>query len=301
MKNRLPSFCGLLGVFFLIIAWPAGGPWIFAFASAAAIYLLLLEMAHLLEKLGLQTLPRTAATAGGLLVLLRGFLFLSDRMRIPSLASWMTLTAMVVLGVLLFGGWVLLLVRHWQKELLPRVAATLGMLLLCLTPFVFLLEVYYNYRIGITLAGTREFFHVGAAHLLFLVLVTKMMDTGGYIVGMLSGRFMPGGNHKIVPKISPKKSWEGTIGGILFSMGAGWGLYALGWGPHGRGLPWVLGVSFVLALGSFAGDLTESALKRAAEVKDSGTLIPGMGGVFDVLDSFLYNGLLFTLCYTLIR
>ena len=53
----------------------------------------------------------------------------------------------------------------------------------------------------------------------------------------------------------------------------------------------------VLALGSFAGDLTESALKRAAGIKDSAGYIPGMGGVFDVLDSFIYNGMLFSVLW----
>ena len=53
----------------------------------------------------------------------------------------------------------------------------------------------------------------------------------------------------------------------------------------------------MLGLGSFAGDLTESALKRTAGVKDSGHIIPGMGGVFDVLDSFIYNGMLFWVLY----
>ena len=48
--------------------------------------------------------------------------------------------------------------------------------------------------------------------LLYLIAVTKSMDTGGYIFGMLSSRLLPGGNHKIMPKVSPKKSWEGTVG-----------------------------------------------------------------------------------------
>ena len=55
----------------------------------------------------------------------------------------------------------------------------------------------------------------------------------------------------------------------------------------------MLTVAPILALGSFFGDLTESALKRAADIKDSGSYIPGMGGIFDVLDSFIYNGWIF--------
>jgi phosphatidate cytidylyltransferase len=130
---------------------------------------------------------------------------------------------------------------------------------------------------------------------LFLVLVTKSMDTGGYIFGLLTNKYMPGGNHKIVPSISPKKSWEGFFGGIAFSVGVALLLWKCGWQPFTMGV-WMTVISgVVLALGSFAGDLTESALKRAAGIKDSANWIPGMGGILDVLDSFIYNSPLFYL------
>ena len=61
----------------------------------------------------------------------------------------------------------------------------------------------------------------------------------------------------------------------------------------GTSIWWYITAGVVLGIGSLAGDLTESALKRSAGVKDSGAIIPGMGGVFDVLDSFIYNGVLF--------
>ena len=104
---------------------------------------------------------------------------------------------------------------------------------------------------------------------------------------------MPGGNHKIAPTISPKKSWEGFFGGILLALAV-----AAAFIPYfSTAIPWwkVLALAPILALGSFFGDLTESALKRAADIKDSGNYIPGMGGIFDVLDSFIYNGWLFYL------
>ena len=143
--------------------------------------------------------------------------------------------------------------------------------------------------------GTISEIRTGAMNFFFLVLVTKAMDTGGYIVGMLSGKWMPGGNHKIVPSISPKKSVEGTLGGILFSVGTALIFYVCGVAPAETGLGWCLLSGVILAIGSFAGDLTESALKRTCGVKDSGHWIPGMGGIFDVLDSFIYNGILFSM------
>jgi len=132
--------------------------------------------------------------------------------------------------------------------------------------------------------------------LLFLCLVTKATDTGGYIVGTLTAK-LPGGNHKIAKVISPKKSWEGLAGGFLLSLAVAWAFCRFG----AEKLPpvWTLAAAAVLSLGSFFGDLTESAIKRMCGVKDSGGFVPGMGGAFDVLDSFLYNGMLFWLMYYL--
>ena len=140
------------------------------------------------------------------------------------------------------------------------------------------------------------YFEAGAMVFLMLVLSTKASDTGGYIVGMLSNKLMKNGNHKIVPSISPKKSWEGTVGAALFSIGtafifAGCGSLTLPW--YGTAL-----FGFLAFLGSFAGDLTESQLKRAAGIKDSGNWIPGMGGILDIIDSFIYNAPLFYLALT---
>ena len=129
----------------------------------------------------------------------------------------------------------------------------------------------------------------GGRGLLFLICSTKLMDTGGYIFGMLSNKLMKGGNHKIAPSISPKKSWEGFIGGLLLSLASGAVFYFL---FSDQTLRWYLIVSGIMGVGSFFGDLTESALKRMAQVKDSGSYIPGMGGALDVVDSFLYNSML---------
>ena len=123
---------------------------------------------------------------------------------------------------------------------------------------------------------------------LFFILATKAYDTGGYIAGMLSGKLMKNGNHKLAPSISPAKSWEGLAGGAALSLVAGCG-FAAG-GALGLHPAWVIALSLVLCIGSMAGDLSESALKRACGVKDSGNLIPGMGGMLDLFDSFIYNG-----------
>lgn len=121
--------------------------------------------------------------------------------------------------------------------------------------------------------------------LLYVVFAAKFTDIGAYSVGCLFGR------HKLIPRISPAKSWEGVAGGIVVGTLAGtalvWGLQET-FAPFGltplRAIP--LGV--FLSICAITGDLTESLFKRAADVKDSGGVIPGMGGLLDVLDSLLF-------------
>ena len=277
LKYRIPSFVLLLGIFLLLIFWREGGPWIFAAVSALLGYGLVKEGMTLLGKLGLAGFPRLCGWFAAAFFLLLGWVFLAQRTAEVAYDFLCGFQFGVPL-VLIFGGWLALLFCHRNHTLLLKLAGSLGGWLFLMAPVFFLSMIYYQ---------------AGAFALLFLVLVTKMMDTGGYIVGMLSNRWLPGGNHKIVPALSPGKSWEGAGGGVIFSVGAGFLLYGLNLAPAGLTPATVLLWSLLLALGSFAGDLTESALKRAAGVKDSGTIIPGMGGVFDVLDSFLYNGILF--------
>ena len=116
--------------------------------------------------------------------------------------------------------------------------------------------------------------------ILLLVLGVWSFDTGAYLVGRQIGR------HKFLTHISPSKSVEGVVGGLVATtlvtclMLAGLGQVWLG------GL--VLGP--LIGFAAQAGDLAESMLKRAAGAKDSGTLIPGHGGILDRIDSFLFAG-----------
>ncbi len=115
--------------------------------------------------------------------------------------------------------------------------------------------------------------------LLALMAVVWIADTGAYFVGRRFGR------HKLAPTVSPGKSWEGVAGGVLAV-----GLYvlALQWTAIGAGGPLAGAAGAVLALAltalSVQGDLFESMLKRQAGAKDSGTLLPGHGGVLDRVD-----------------
>lgn len=120
------------------------------------------------------------------------------------------------------------------------------------------------------------------------ILTTKSCDTGAYFTGMAIGR------HKMIPWLSPKKSWEGLVGGVVTStaVGAVCAHFSTALPSAADHVPvWVgaLGGALVGLVGQ-AGDLAESAFKRDAGLKDSGRMIPGMGGVLDVLDSPLLTG-----------
>jgi phosphatidate cytidylyltransferase len=109
------------------------------------------------------------------------------------------------------------------------------------------------------------------------VLVVKVNDMGAYFTGMALGR------HRMVPWISPKKTWEGFLGGAACSVAAGT------WLGERMGVGGLRGALFGLLASLLGpiGDLAESILKRQAGAKDSGATVPGMGGAMDVLDSLL--------------
>jgi phosphatidate cytidylyltransferase len=124
----------------------------------------------------------------------------------------------------------------------------------------------------------------GHFYVLWLIVVTKFSDMGAYLTGTVIGR------HPMVPHISPKKTWEGFFGALAFSAGGGCALVSLL--PKQLSLlnvthALILGVS--LGFAAVIGDLAESIIKRSAGVKDSGRLLPGIGGVLDLIDSILFT------------
>lgn len=122
----------------------------------------------------------------------------------------------------------------------------------------------------------------GVALVFFVIIVTWLSDTGGFFIGKSLGK------HPLAPTLSPKKTIEGLLGGVLFSVIGG--IIS-----HFTFVPFfsldqcmILGGGIAL-LGAI-GDLAESAIKRSVSVKDSGTIIPGHGGVLDRVDSLLFTG-----------
>ncbi len=147
----------------------------------------------------------------------------------------------------------------------------------------------------------------GLAALLTMIVVTKSTDAGAYFSGKALGR------HKLVPRLSPGKTWEGAIGGILIATIVAfaclkWLFPAIAGGSEGPVLtPSVPGLGDpiwgalvlgpVLAIAGMFGDLAESLVKRASGAKDSGQLLPGLGGVWDVTDSLIAAVMPAFLCF----
>ena len=121
-------------------------------------------------------------------------------------------------------------------------------------------------------------------YVLYLVAVTKLTDIGAYLVGSAIGR------HKMIPHVSPGKTWQGFGGAILFAVAGSYTLYF----TMGDLIPLITPVSagilaVLLALAGILADLSESVLKRSLEAKDSGHVMPGIGGFLDLIDSMVFT------------
>ncbi len=128
-----------------------------------------------------------------------------------------------------------------------------------------------------------EFDAGGRALLLFIVFITEMNDVFQFTWGKLLGRF------KVIPKVSPNKTWEGLIGGVITSIVVGYFLRFL--------TPFteieILITCGIVAISGFVGDVVVSAIKRDIGLKDTGEAIPGHGGILDRIDSLAVTGPVF--------
>ena len=120
----------------------------------------------------------------------------------------------------------------------------------------------------------------GAGLVLFLVVLTQLNDVAQYFWGTLFGK------HKIIPKVSPNKTWEGFIGGILTTSAISILLSSV-LTPFSLYMAFAAGL--IISIAGFIGDVTISALKRDIGIKDSGTILPGHGGILDRIDSLTYT------------
>jgi phosphatidate cytidylyltransferase len=151
------------------------------------------------------------------------------------------------------------------------------------------LGLLMSFLIALRMFGSNA---TGLAALLSMIIATKLSDTGAYTFGRLfGGRVF--GSLRMAPVLSPKKTWEGAGGALVFACIGSWltFMYLVPWltGAEAAGTPWWRAVIYgaVLAVVGILGDLAESLLKRDLGVKDSSTWLKGLGGVLDIVDSLL--------------
>jgi phosphatidate cytidylyltransferase len=174
------------------------------------------------------------------------------------------------------------LYRKKQNPVLNWAFFTLGQLYIAL-PFACL-----NF---IPFARTDFSGDYGAGLLLAFFVTIWINDTGAYVTGMTLGR------HRIFERISPKKSWEGFFGGLVFSFGSA---YVFSLFETSLSLLQWLGFSVIIVTFATFGDLSESLLKRTIGVKDSGNILPGHGGILDRFDSILFASIAISIYLQLI-
>ena len=181
----------------------------------------------------------------------------------------------LVLVFALLGAFIrLVVVPEPHRE--PITTAALALLGLLYVPFLF--------NFVALLALTPGHPEQNRFMLIYLLAVTKFSDVGAYIVGSLIGR------HKMIPRISPGKTWEGFAGAILTSLAISVGLnHAMGESIQAMSFGSSILLGLLLPVVSVVGDLAESVVKRDASIKDSGHTIPGIGGALDLIDSILFT------------
>ena len=252
----------------LIAAVIFAQPWVALVVIGLLGVLGLIEFYGMLDAAGIPNFRHVCIGAGSLILLVEWM-----ALRQPE-ASGLRTDADAVVMAIAFGS---LFIRQFFAKENDRPLHTLagslfGLVYICV-PLLFFLKIAM-------LGGGVE----GRWLLLYMIAVVKCTDVGAFFVGCAIGR------HKLIPRISPKKTWEGVAGGVTFALVASLGIWHATGGHLG---PVVLTMTHAVALGvllaitGILGDLAESLIKRSAGVKDSGRMIAGMGGLLDVIDSLI--------------
>jgi phosphatidate cytidylyltransferase len=250
-RKLLPSILVSLTLLTLIFGSINLAPLLFLALICIVIMLGVRELAHAYRTGGIE-LPDLPIMAAALIILL---------------ASWfgdtegLAVSTGLVIPVLMF-----LLLLTSQKDFIKRS-----------TSAVF--AVFYLAVLGgfiLLLANNDD----GGKRILALVILIACNDTFAYFAGVLFGK------HKMAPTISPKKSWEGLIGGLIASLIGGALIF-----HNSFGVSWYIGaaVGAMTVVTATCGDLIESAIKRDLAIKDMSNLLPGHGGIMDRLDSALFT------------
>jgi len=235
--------------------------WLFVLLAAAAMILGLFEFYVLAKKLQLKPEPVVGYVAGA------AVFTLSLK---PDPLGNALLTQLIIVALTI----VTLVVATFRGAPFDKMLASVG---------ATILSVLYIPLLGCYLVAVRVGFEPSlSAHLLsFYFLVLMGGDAGAYYVGRSFGK------RKLAPSISPGKTWEGAIGGMVAALAMA--TLAHFWFFRDLPLKYALPLAAIMTIIGILGDLAESALKRGAGAKDAANILPGHGGILDRLDSLLFN------------
>lgn len=220
------------------------------------------EFYKLLEKNQNSQINKPLAIFGGVYLFVSGFMYLIGLIQMKFVVLWF----IVMLAIL-----ILELFRKGENAIKNIANTFFGQIYISL-PLMFLSLLGFKEN----MEGTMTYNPILLMSFFSLIWI---YDTGAYVFGITLGK------HRLFERISPKKSWEGAIGGAIVAMIASVGINYLF--PGNLSLIQWLGFSLITVIFGTFGDLVESMIKRSMNVKDSGNLIPGHGGILDRIDSSL--------------
>jgi len=224
------------------------------------------------EEKGLKVFKQSGLFCGAL-IFANTWYFLIFR---PAHAGFVHFGEELILVFCVLGAFIRLVVRQ-ENHAAPITTAALTLLGLLYVPFLF------NF-VALLAFMPNDDPNENRFLLIYLLAVTKFSDVGAYVVGSLIGK------HKMIPRISPGKTWEGFVGAILTSLVISVVMtHVMSGKLHALTFVDSIVLGLLLPLISVVGDLAESVVKRDASIKDSGHTIPGIGGALDLIDSILFT------------
>ena len=255
-----------------------GGVWLIC----AVAVLTLREFYQMVHRMGLQPFDKFGMSLGAL-VMLAPFYAQKLLPAAPELAAPGTILAasVVVFALRILGE------RQPHNRVETLAWSLFGVLYV---PFM----LSYLVRIAV-IPGPHE--KTGLMLMVWLIAVSKFSDVGALLAGLAFGR------HKMAPDISPKKTWEGAVGGVALSacVGAVLAHYLAEFYPAGFSPLAAACVAVPIAVLAIVSDLIESVIKRRADTKDAGQTIPGIGGMFDLSDSLILTAPAGYIAFALLR
>ena len=267
--KRLFSWIALwiVALWFVFCGWDTGCLLLIAFFGLAGQW----EFYRAQEEKGHKVFKQSGLFCGALIFANSWYFLIAN----PGHAGFVHFGVELVLVFSLLGAFIrLVVVPETHRE--PITTAALTLLGLLYVPFLFNFVALLAF-----LPGNVE---ENRFLLIYLLAVTKFSDVGAYVIGSLFGR------HKLIPRISPGKTWEGFAGAMLTSLGISIGLtHLMGQRVEAISFNDSIILGLLLPLVSVVGDLAESVVKRDASIKDSGRSIPGIGGELDLIDSILFT------------